>query len=863
MPIAAQHSPQVSGYERFHETAPLPDRAGGALLLGELNCTACHASERRDIVPKAAPRLDRLARGLNPTWLRRFISNPQSAKPGTTMPDVLPMRGRGESVEDLVHYVASLSKPFERIAPDKVAAARGKELFHSVGCVACHVPESAAALTRLDRRWSHEGLRQFLSRPLHVRPSGRMPDLGLSAREASDIAHYLLRGKHVVGRLGYTLYYGRFRRLKSLETAKPERAGLASDIDLGVAGRKHRYALVFEAHLSVPRTGRYTFYLRADERARLSIDGRSLLHVPRPQPKFQSVTVDLDSRWHELRIDFVQQGRGAFLDVEWEGPGLARSPLSKATLKSSLKPVLPSNEFVLDKERVRRGEKLFATQGCNACHNVQAWSTAPAAALATLDKSAGCLDEGERKGVRYALSSQQRDAIRAALTAKPPAKPSLVAELTRHNCYACHERDGRGGLVDAAMVHFSGEDGEEDAEMSFPPTLTKVGDKLKEPWLRRAIQDGARVRPEMQARMPRFGNDNVRGLSEALIAADRRPVPSPKVTDSVTALKEAGRKLVGNSGLGCVRCHVFHRHEAPTIQAPDLILSTERVHRDWFERFVLNPESLKAGTRMPTFWSDGRSTVKDVLDGDPQRQIAAMWTYLADGRKAVHPEGLTRKQLELIVGGTTRLYRGKIWEAGFRGICVGYADEINLAFDAEELRLALLWKGRFLNVAAHWRVQGMGRIRPHGHSVLKFAHGPAFAVLASRDAAWPDVEGRRKGDRFKGYDLDKKRDPTLRYSIAGVDIEDEPRVRLEDKQARLRRTLRFAGKMPEGMHFRAATGDKIATREGAFVVDGDLTLRIRGGQARVRKSGSEDELLVAIAKDSRELIIEYAWRSQR
>jgi len=45
--------------------------------------------------------------------------------------------------------------------------------------------------------------------------------------------------------------------------------------------------------------------------------------------------------------------------------------------------------------------------------------------------------------------------------------------------------------------------------------------------------------------------------------------------------------------------------------------------------------------------------------------------------------------MELIVGGDPVVYRGKLWEAGFRGIAAGYPGQGNAAFDAEEMRLLL------------------------------------------------------------------------------------------------------------------------------------------------------------------------------
>ena len=62
-----------------------------------------------------------------------------------------------------------------------MAAEQGEELFHSVGCVACHAPrdpagvallrETSVPLGALEKKYSHKSLSEFLKRPHTVRPS--------------------------------------------------------------------------------------------------------------------------------------------------------------------------------------------------------------------------------------------------------------------------------------------------------------------------------------------------------------------------------------------------------------------------------------------------------------------------------------------------------------------------------------------------------------------------------------------------------------------------------------------------------------------------------------------------------------------
>src|SRR5262245_54172105 len=88
-PAASAARPVVAGFERFYssEKANLP--SGGRLLLGELNCTGCHATPDKAAPRKQAPILDGVGGRVRVRHLRKFLADPQAVKPGTTMPNLL------------------------------------------------------------------------------------------------------------------------------------------------------------------------------------------------------------------------------------------------------------------------------------------------------------------------------------------------------------------------------------------------------------------------------------------------------------------------------------------------------------------------------------------------------------------------------------------------------------------------------------------------------------------------------------------------------------------------------------------------------------------------------------------------------
>ena len=362
--------------------------------------------------------------------------------------------------------------------------------------------------------------------------------------------------------------------------------------------------------------------------------------------------------------------------------------------------------------------------------------------------------------------------------------------------------------------------------------------------------------------MPQFGSENVGHLPELLIAIDRKPGKIPASVDDPVAQREAGRKIVGTDGLSCIVCHRFNHQPAQTMQVVDLTTGAERLNEDWFRRFLLDPNRFHPGTRMPAYWPEGKSAIPAILNGDTDRQHSALWTYLADGPRAKFPEGLSRQNVELVVGGEAIVYRGKLWEAGFRAVALGYPGQLNAAFDAEEMRLSLLWRGRFLDAGPHWQSQGMGQIHPLGTDVIVFPHGSPLARLIDPTTPWPTETAKALGMKFHGYQLDPLKRPTLLYSFGKVDVEDFLIPAEINGKMGFRRTVTFTELPSDGLYFRLATGKLTASGENSWRLNDAITIKINGPcKPFARGSDDKQELIVSIplAAKSIQMEVEYVW----
>ena len=197
--LARAEPPVIGGLENLGA-----EKIAGAVLVSELGCAACHSTAQAAFAPKSGPDLSAVGARVDAAHLRRFIASPSGVKPGTTMPDVLghlPEAERVGSANELAHFLASLGKPSAAAPPATEAVERGRKLYHSVGCVACHSPEKtlpgSVPLGPVAEKYTLAGLTAFLHDPLATRPSGRMPDCHLEHGESEDIASYLLRGQKV------------------------------------------------------------------------------------------------------------------------------------------------------------------------------------------------------------------------------------------------------------------------------------------------------------------------------------------------------------------------------------------------------------------------------------------------------------------------------------------------------------------------------------------------------------------------------------------------------------------------------------------------------------------------------------------
>ncbi len=689
----------------------------GEQLLARFNCIACHQAGEAAVsrlMSNAAPRLQTIAQRMNITETAAFITNPSKMKPGTRMPHVLTGENSEKSALAMAHYLAALPNDEKPTVPPGVKGdvRHGRQLYHSIGCVACHEPEAGYRPASIDEsieltkpaapsepialasRYQHAGLVAFLLDPLSVRPSGRMPALKLNDQEAADIAVYLQRD----------------RELDSSPAIKPDQ--------------------------------------------KLVVVGRS----------------------------------------------------------------------------------AFIRHGCVNCHETgetpskEDVPTLPAMKDLRIDQLRGCLSDSPSAGVpRFVMTAADREAMRMALRELPTALPlgakrRVDRTLTNLNCYACHDREGKGGVDSARALYFQSTTDALGDEGRIPPPLTDIGAKLTEKWLRMILtgEGGAgEMRPHLVTRMPQFGKANVEHLIAGFAAAD--PVDAKVKIDVAGGLSHhrgfIGRSLMGNQGLNCITCHGLKGEKALGPPAMDLSFTAQRLQPEWFKKMLLDPQAMRSRTIMPAFFADGKSPVNAMISGrDAGKQIEQMWIYLKELDQSPLPDGMAAQSFVLKPDKRPMVFRTFLEGAGMQAIAVGYPQRIHAAFDAREVRWAVAWRGDFLDAEATWIDRYTPLTKPLSEDVHRLpAHVP-LAVLKSANDPWPKAVGREAGYEFQGYRFDKARVPAMQYTLQGGKVSDRLTPQADGKS--LRRTLEIENP-PANLYFRGSDGKVVPVkrRDGKAIIE--------------------------------------------
>jgi cytochrome c2 len=168
----------------------------GKHLFVNYGCINCHTIKGLEWAPKAGPDLSKIKEKVYPEWMLAWIKKPTEYLPHTKMPQP-PWVNEKDPIQ-VMAYLLDKSETFNwkygKFAGGD--AAQGKELFKSIGCLACHAVDkeggtAAPALDRIAEKTSADWIYNWIQDPKNWSKDHRMPSLRLTAGEAQNITAYL------------------------------------------------------------------------------------------------------------------------------------------------------------------------------------------------------------------------------------------------------------------------------------------------------------------------------------------------------------------------------------------------------------------------------------------------------------------------------------------------------------------------------------------------------------------------------------------------------------------------------------------------------------------------------------------------
>ncbi|MAE31239.1 MAG: hypothetical protein CMO43_06550 [Verrucomicrobiales bacterium] len=480
--------------------------------------------------------------------------------------------------------------PDEKLA-EGAALRRGRQLAAEHRCFNCHATDApgkgmpelamdAPAFERIGSRRGTDWMADWVLNPKKMRPSAKMPAMlhgGTAEADARAIAAYL-------------------GSLKSGQLTEPVQV----DADTISAGQ----ALYKQLNC----TACHTLAEKPLEAGKLALG--------QARRKFGQA---------EALSAFLQNPQAHY---EWiRMPNFALSQAEANSLAAYLFSVATPAKgapSASDASLIAAGKKLIASQGCLNCHSLNLENSFSVAAMSDLAK--GCLAESaEASAVQFGFAPEERLALRQFLgSGRASLGQASLAEFALRqtadsNCHNCH------------------------GQMASVPPVDVLGGKLKPGWAEKLLSGrlGERPRPWLHSRMPAFPA-RASGLAKGLAMLNGHPPVTQEEPQVEPEKAKIGRKLVSaNGGFFCFSCHAIGPLKPAQVfdaQGINLAKIGDRLLPEFYRRWMRNPLRIDPQTKMPAYFNQGRSALFDVLDGDADRQIEALYHYILKGNGMIPPE---------------------------------------------------------------------------------------------------------------------------------------------------------------------------------------------------------------------------------
>ncbi len=590
------------------------ERVGGRLNFGlhlfrEVGCINCHTVDSLKGSRRVGPDLRRIASKLKPEFVQPWAYFPQKFRPSTTMPhfflqensrnetansfDPEPVTRTETEVAAISHYLFTLSEKWEPLAKPANAKGdveRGRQLFRSVGCTACH-----ASLAEFGEEWITK-------------------DLMHREKLNAETATHRYKGMTYEQRAGYAREHfvdshdtflepdaARFDPEKPYTPPiftrfAPELSGIGSKVTA-----EWMYSwLMNPAHYS-PDTKMPSLRLAPDEAADLAA---YLTHPGMRNDAFVQKTFEMNDVRKKMTDDLIfgilssqRSERRSRAVMEDEGGELTQMIVESIKSSPSLgrdgAAELLKGMSLQDKKLTFLGSKMILHYGCYACHNIRGFeeTTPPGTDLSQwAEKPVTQLDFAFYDNAFHGMREERKDVFgfiyppdAKDLRAYSPLPDDAQEQITHtHHAFAKHKL--------------------ENPRIWDRNKLKRPLDKLKMPNFYFTEREAEALTTFLLSRIPPrvrgsllvdYENTNRGPIAEGRsLARELNCLGCHELEDNVPTVQQYFRREVG----GQLR---FDEVNAP----PSLRGEGAKLQHQWFHQFLTQVEPLRPWLqiRMPSF----------------------------------------------------------------------------------------------------------------------------------------------------------------------------------------------------------------------------------------------------------------------
>jgi cytochrome c551/c552 len=553
-------------------------------------------------IKKVGPSLKEVKMKLRKEWIPAWIKNPQAFRPGAKMPT---FRLQDDEIQAISAFIwqSGVTGPLDTATGGDPT--RGKDLFETRGCMACHSMGEdaekvggyfAANLTREGEKINYNYLVRWIHNPrqrtlpysptahrditpadyqkkglpfsfdldhtkspvdgheMQVEQQTIMPNLRLNMQEVRDIASYLMTKKKADPDKA-------FPPAPYMDDPKLKAKGMTLVRNYGCAGCHEIAGMEDESRIGTELTN----------------EGSKPVE----------------------RLDFALLGREAEDGVEVLGPNAGKETEPWYDHKGFFEHKLAQPE-IFDRGKSKPHLEQLKMPNFN-------------------------LEKKEIRAISTFLQGAVDPTMPPSFFYKPADQRHDIQEgwwiIKKYNCQGCHvvEIGQRSILMDLPKYQ------DPDWKEQLPPQITSEGARVSPDWLvhflknpslaqgtGEAENDKDGVRSYLKVRMPTFylSDNEVRKLVRFFAAVSYQPQPyiQTKLEPLTPAEQAMARALFTSKEAPCLKCHAtgVAAHDAKAT-APNFLLAKERLKPGWTGRWLLNPALISPGTSMPSglFKRDG------------------------------------------------------------------------------------------------------------------------------------------------------------------------------------------------------------------------------------------------------------------